>query len=83
MLQNAKEIETQIKNCEYDALKYSYFVRIMMQYGDVFCKGLCCLFSGEDELVEASQCFSQGKGKDQYRKTVYQFQTMAQDRNYF
>ena len=26
--------------------------------GDVFCKGLCCLFSGEDELVEASQCFS-------------------------
>ena len=29
-----------------------------MQYGDVFCKGLYCLFSGEDELVEASQCFS-------------------------
>ena len=53
-----KEIETQIKSCEYDALKYSYFVRMMMQYGDVFCKCLCCLFSGEDELVEASQCFS-------------------------
>ena len=38
MLQNAKEIETQIKNCEYDAMKLkSVFVRMVQEM--VVCGG--------------------------------------------